>query len=39
VRLLADPELCARWGAAGRRWVRENWTWAASADRLATLLD
>jgi phosphatidylinositol alpha-1,6-mannosyltransferase len=39
LRLLADPELCARWGAAGRRWVRENWTWAASADRLATLLD
>lgn len=38
VRLLADPELSVRWGAAGRRWVRENWTWSASADRLAALL-
>lgn len=39
VRLLADPDLALRWGAAGRRWVREGWTWTASADRLAQLLD
>ncbi len=38
VRLLGDPGLRAHWGAAGRRWVRENWTWTASADRLAALL-
>lgn len=38
VRLLADPALRARWGAAGRHWVRESWTWSASADRLAALL-
>jgi phosphatidylinositol alpha-1,6-mannosyltransferase len=37
-RVLGDPELRARWGAAGRRWVRDNWTWSASADRLAALL-
>ncbi|MEO7124953.1 MAG: glycosyltransferase family 4 protein [Nakamurella sp.] len=39
VRLLADPDLAARWGAAGRTWVRTQWTWAASAERLAALLD
>lgn len=39
VRLLGDPRLAQRWGAAGRRWVKEQWTWAASADRLAGLID
>lgn len=38
-RLLADPGLAQRWGAAGRAWVRSQWTWQASADRLAALLD
>ncbi|MFJ3793392.1 glycosyltransferase family 4 protein [Kitasatospora sp. NPDC090091] len=28
----------ARTGAAGRRWVREQWSWDATAHRLATLL-
>jgi phosphatidylinositol alpha-1,6-mannosyltransferase len=36
--LLQDPELAARMGAAGRRWVGENWCWRAHAARLATLL-
>lgn len=39
LRLLADPDLAARWGAAGRQWVRTEWTWSASADRLAGFLD
>lgn len=38
VRLLADPGLRARWGEAGRRWVRTDWNWQAAADRLAALL-
>lgn len=38
IELLADPERAARWGAAGRRWVREAWTWPSSAARLAALL-
>lgn len=38
-RLVADPELRQQWGAAGRRWVRSDWTWQASADRLGALLD
>jgi len=38
-RLLADPDLRARWGAAGRRWAQDRWSWQAAADRLAGLLD
>ncbi|WP_395297018.1 glycosyltransferase family 4 protein [Kitasatospora hibisci] len=29
----------ARMGAAGRRWVRDRWSWDATADRLARFLD
>ncbi len=36
--ILGDPDLAARMGAAGRRWVSEQWTWPSHADRLATLL-
>ena len=36
--LLADPERGARMGAAGRRWVVENWQWKTQAARLAELL-
>ncbi|MEO3759087.1 glycosyltransferase family 4 protein [Mycobacterium sp. B14F4] len=36
--LLADPDSAARMGAAGRRWVVENWQWHTQADRLANLL-
>lgn len=39
VTLLRDPSTRARWGAAGRHWVQEHWTWQRSADRLVTLLD
>jgi phosphatidylinositol alpha-1,6-mannosyltransferase len=39
VRLLSDPGLRARWGEGGRRWVRRDWSWQSSADRLAALLD
>nr|WP_275889336.1 glycosyltransferase family 4 protein [Nakamurella flavida] len=38
VDLLADPDRCARLGAAGRRWVEREWTWPASGRRLADLL-
>lgn len=37
--LLAPPAERARMGTAGRRWAREHWSWEASADRLAQLLD
>ena len=37
-RLLQDPDLAVRMGAAGRRWVGENWCWQTHAARLATLL-
>ncbi|WP_369182737.1 glycosyltransferase family 4 protein [Streptomyces sp. Y1] len=37
--LLAPPAERARMGTAGRRWAREHWSWDASADRLAQLLD
>ena len=30
--LLADPDRAARMGAAGRRWVVDNWQWTAQAD-------
>jgi phosphatidyl-myo-inositol dimannoside synthase len=36
--LLADPDRAARMGAAGRRWVVENWQWKTQAARLADLL-
>jgi phosphatidylinositol alpha-1,6-mannosyltransferase len=38
VGLLSDPERSARWGQAGRAWVRASWSWQRSADRLAELL-
>ncbi len=37
-RLVADPELRARMGAAGRRKVEESYTLDGQAERLATLL-
>ena len=37
--LLADPDLAARMGAAGRRWVVEDWQWHTRARRLAALLE
>ena len=37
-RILTDPELAARMGAAGRRWVLESWSWFRQAARLAELL-
>jgi phosphatidylinositol alpha-1,6-mannosyltransferase len=36
--LLADRDRARRLGAAGQQWVAEEWTWAASATRLAALL-
>jgi phosphatidyl-myo-inositol dimannoside synthase len=36
--LLADPDRAARMGAAGRRWVVDNWQWKTQAARLADLL-
>ena len=36
--LLADPDRAARMGAAGRRWVLEQWQWHTQAERLAELL-
>lgn len=36
--LLADPDRAARMGAAGRRWVVEDWQWRTKAERLAELL-
>jgi phosphatidyl-myo-inositol dimannoside synthase len=36
--LLADPDRAARMGAAGRRWVVDNWQWSTQAQRLAALL-
>ncbi len=38
VGILGDPQRAAAMGAAGRRWVVENWQWQSMADRLATLL-
>jgi phosphatidylinositol alpha-1,6-mannosyltransferase len=37
-RILEDPELAARMGAAGRQWILERWRWQTHAARLATLL-
>jgi phosphatidyl-myo-inositol dimannoside synthase len=36
--LLADANLAARLGAAGRAWVEAQWRWDVTADRLAHLL-
>jgi phosphatidylinositol alpha-1,6-mannosyltransferase len=36
--LLADPNRAARMGAAGRRWVVDNWRWCTKAQRLGELL-
>jgi len=36
--LLADPDRAAQMGAAGRRWVVENWQWHTKAQRLGELL-
>ena len=36
--LLSDPELAHRMGAAGRRWLSRDWTWAARTARLSQLL-
>lgn len=36
--LLADPDRATRMGAAGRRWVVDNWQWTTQAARLAELL-
>ncbi|MCO1655853.1 glycosyltransferase family 4 protein [Pseudonocardia humida] len=38
VALLADPDRAAAMGAAGRRWMREAWTWPDRARTLSTLL-
>src|SRR5690606_5690728 len=37
-RLLADPALARRRGAAGRAWVEREWRWDTQAARLAELL-
>jgi phosphatidyl-myo-inositol dimannoside synthase len=37
--LLADPVLAAKYGAAGRDWMRQSWQWERHATRLAALLD
>ncbi|HSY15314.1 MAG TPA: glycosyltransferase family 4 protein [Jatrophihabitantaceae bacterium] len=39
IELLDDPELRARFGAAGRRWVERDWRWEVVAARLRGLLD
>ncbi|WNG85639.1 glycosyltransferase family 4 protein [Mycobacterium sp. ITM-2016-00317] len=36
--LLADPARAAAMGAAGRKWVLDNWQWSRQAQRLARLL-
>lgn len=36
--ILGDPELGARMGEAGRRWVEVDWNWAAHTARLSELL-
>jgi phosphatidylinositol alpha-1,6-mannosyltransferase len=36
--LLANPDLAARMGAAGRRWAVDNWQWKDQAARLSDLL-
>lgn len=36
--LLADPEMAAKMGRAGREWVSENWRWDQLAHRLEGLI-
>lgn len=36
--LLADPTTARRMGAAGREWIRRDWTWDSHAARLSELL-
>jgi len=36
--ILADPALAGRMGAAGRRWVSRDWTWATHTARLSELV-
>lgn len=36
--VLADPGAAAAAGAAGRRWMREDWTWSSRAGRLRGFL-
>ena len=36
--LLADPDRARAMGAAGRRWMREDWTWPARVGQLRALL-
>ena len=36
--LIADPARAAAMGAAGREWMRQDWTWQAAAERLRPLL-
>ncbi|WP_017591094.1 glycosyltransferase family 4 protein [Nocardiopsis potens] len=38
IRLLSAPEDAARMGARGREWVRREWSWDRTADRLDELL-
>jgi phosphatidylinositol alpha-1,6-mannosyltransferase len=37
-RILEDPDLAARMGAAGRRWAVERWRWQIHTARLAAML-
>jgi phosphatidylinositol alpha-1,6-mannosyltransferase len=38
LRLLADPAEAHRLGAAGRRWMRERWSWEDATARLTAVL-
>lgn len=38
IGLLRDRDDAAEMGRAGRQWVRQEWTWDASAERLASFL-
>jgi phosphatidyl-myo-inositol dimannoside synthase len=38
LRLLADPAAARQLGEAGRRWVRERWSWEDASQRLAAVL-
>lgn len=38
VRLLGDREMAQRWGAAGRRWVQDDWTQEQTAARFKELI-
>jgi phosphatidylinositol alpha-1,6-mannosyltransferase len=38
IPLLSDPAAAADMGAAGRAWMRAEWTWPDRAARLRTLL-